>query len=265
MIDAPTQGACFDLKAASLSMTLLELRFFTQQAFEDALREKIRQAPGFFKDLPVIISLEKFTGKGADIDFFQIIGICRRHGIQVVAVRGGDEDARRLARNASLAWMPASSSRKNAEAEAAQPAAPCPPARPSVIDRAVQPKADSLADDAQNSAGAPAAPSKIITQPIRSGQQIYALEGDLIILSPVSAGAELLAAGNIHVYGALRGRALAGVNGNTAARIFCHSLEAELVSIAGNYRISEDLQNSRWKQPAQIFLEDGALLIKPLE
>jgi septum site-determining protein MinC len=105
--------------------------------------------------------------------------------------------------------------------------------------------------------------TKVITKPIRSGQQVYA-EGDLIILNQVSAGAEVLADGNIHVYGALRGRALAGVKGDADARIFCKSMEAELVSIAGNFMLSDALQNIVWKDSAQVLLVDDSLEIVPL-
>lgn len=108
-------------------------------------------------------------------------------------------------------------------------------------------------------------PTKIIYQPVRSGQQVYAKGGDLIVLAAVSPGAEILADGNIHVYGPLRGRALAGVQGDTKARIFCHSLEAELVSIAGQYKISEDLQKSGWKSSSQVYLVDDKLTITPLQ
>jgi septum site-determining protein MinC len=104
----------------------------------------------------------------------------------------------------------------------------------------------------------------IITEPVRSGRQIYAARGDLIVMGPVSAGAELLADGNIHVYSSLRGRALAGISGDTSARIFCHSLEAELVSIAGLYRVSEDLEKSVFKKPVHIYLDDGYLRMDPL-
>lgn len=109
------------------------------------------------------------------------------------------------------------------------------------------------------------APAKIINQPVRSGQQVYAPEGDLIILAPVQAGAEVLAAGNVHVYGPLRGRALAGIHGAEHARVFCQSLEAELVSIAGHYKISEDLQDNGWKTAVQIQLRDDLLVVTPLE
>ncbi|NIB39235.1 septum site-determining protein MinC [Pseudomaricurvus alkylphenolicus] len=106
--------------------------------------------------------------------------------------------------------------------------------------------------------------SKIITTPVRSGQQVYAAGGDLIVMSSVSAGAEILADGNIHVYGALRGRALAGVRGDSKARIFCQSLEAELISIAGSFKLDEDLRGELWKKPAQASLSDEALNITGL-
>ena len=87
---------------------------------------------------------------------------------------------------------------------------------------------------------------------------------DLIVMSQVSEGAEVLADGNIHIYGGLRGRALAGVKGDEAARIFCHSMEAELLSIAGNFLLSEDFQEQFLKQPVQVYLKDEGLCIDPL-
>ena len=106
--------------------------------------------------------------------------------------------------------------------------------------------------------------SRLITTPIRSGQQVYAQGGDLIIAASVSPGAELLADGNIHVYGTLRGRALAGINGNENARIFCYGLEAELVSIAGQYKVFEE-HNELHHGPKQLFLRDGQLIISPFK
>jgi septum site-determining protein MinC len=104
----------------------------------------------------------------------------------------------------------------------------------------------------------------IVTEPVRSGRQVYAAKGDLVILGPVSAGAEVLADGNIHIYNTLRGRALAGITGDTSARIFCNSLEAELVSIAGLYRVSEDLDRNVYKKQVQIYLDDGYLRMDAL-
>jgi septum site-determining protein MinC len=100
---------------------------------------------------------------------------------------------------------------------------------------------------------------------VRSGQRIFADRGDLVVVASVSSGAELISHGSIHVYGPLRGRALAGVNGDRAARIFCQSLEAELVAIAGLYLTSDDLGPTVRQQRVQAFLQDDTLRIEPLK
>lgn len=242
---AGTQDACFQFRGATQTLTVLELRYFDMEAFEQHLREKIRQAPNFFRDLPLVIGLDQYEGNLGDLDFFQLIGCCRTHSIQVLGVRGGDDDVRRLARNASLAWLPAG-----------RAGHPIPD--PSENDSGEQDKTLSENTDLAPGAG------KVVTQPVRSGQQVYAPEGDLIIMAPVGAGAEVLAAGHIHIYGPLRGRALAGVHGDSNASIFCQSLEAELVSVAGHYKISEDLQESGWREPARVRLDGDVLVVDPL-
>jgi septum site-determining protein MinC len=105
------------------------------------------------------------------------------------------------------------------------------------------------------------ATTRLVTEPVRSGTQIYARGADLIVTAPVSAGAELVADGNIHVYAALRGRALAGASGDASARIFCSRLEAELVSIAGRYLVSEQLPAEQRGLPVQIALVEDQLTI----
>ncbi|MBW0148835.1 septum site-determining protein MinC [Marinobacter arenosus] len=251
MTDTATSGVnqVFQLKSASVSMTALELHYFDNDDFEATLRDKISQAPGFFKDIPIIVSLERYEGLDSELDFFKIIGTCRRHNIHVVGVRGGNDDQRRLARGAALALLPGSSHRDRAH----EPE----PATGGEAREAVEPTAASTSSDPS--------PARVINQPVRSGQQVYAPDGDLIILAPVQAGAEVLAAGNIHVYGPLRGRALAGIHGAESARVFCQSLEAELVSIAGHYKISEDLQDNGWKSAVQIQLRDDLLVVTPLD
>ncbi|MCK7542886.1 septum site-determining protein MinC [Marinobacter bryozoorum] len=241
----------FQLKGTTVSLTALELAYFDEDSFEAALREKIRQAPGFFRDIPIIISLDHYEGPTAELDFFKLLGICRRHSIHVVGVRGGDDDQRRLARHAAIAILPSGGRQDRPTSPEAAPEAGAP--------------AETTPEHATESAPATPAAARIVSQPVRSGQQVYAPEGDLIILAPVQAGAEVLAAGNIHVYGPLRGRALAGVHGQESARVFCQSLEAELVSIAGHYKISEDLQERGWKAPVQIQLRDDLLVVTPLD
>ncbi len=105
---------------------------------------------------------------------------------------------------------------------------------------------------------------RLITRPVRSGQQLYARATDLIIMAHVGPGAEVVADNNIHVYGPLRGRALCGVTGNTESRIFCQSLEAELVSVAGNYKLLEEIPEDLRGKPAQIWYQEGRLNIDPL-
>jgi septum site-determining protein MinC len=107
-----------------------------------------------------------------------------------------------------------------------------------------------------------AAKSRLITQPVRSGTQIYARGADLVVTASVSPGAEIMADGNIHVYAALRGRALAGAGGDAEARIFCSRLEAELVSIAGHYLVSDQIPPEHRGLPVQIALVDDRLTIE---
>ena len=118
--------------------------------------------------------------------------------------------------------------------------------------------------DAPGEAPAPA-PAKMITQPVRSGQTVLAEQGDLVIVGPVSSGAEVIAAGNIHIYGRLRGRALAGVMGDTTARIFCHALDAELLAIAGLYLTSENLAADVPRHYVQAFLDGESLRVEALK
>ena len=107
-------------------------------------------------------------------------------------------------------------------------------------------------------------PTKMVIQPVRSGQQVYAKGGDLVVLSSVSEGAEILADGNIHVYGALRGRALAGVQGDENARIFCSHLDASLVSIAGVYLLNDGVEQSHLGKNVQVSHNKEQLEIKAL-
>ncbi|HKA72073.1 MAG TPA: septum site-determining protein MinC, partial [Xanthobacteraceae bacterium] len=116
-------------------------------------------------------------------------------------------------------------------------------------------------------APAPAAqePSSLVLEsPVRSGQSVVFPQGDVTVLGSVASGAEIIAGGSIHVYGTLRGRALAGSAGNARARIFCHRAEAELLAIDGYYRTAEDMEPSLRNQPIQAWLQGDVMLIAPL-
>ncbi|MGB3622954.1 septum site-determining protein MinC [Ketobacter sp. MCCC 1A13808] len=235
--------ACFKLKGSRVTMTILELYRYDYQSFNDALSAKVSTAPDFFQQTPVILSLEK-CANDEFVDFIELSELCREFGMVPVAIRGGTEQQAVSANVAGLPILPpATSSRQT------QPAKPATEATNEleIVEEEV-----------------PATANKIITTPIRSGQQIYAPGGDLVVIAPVSAGAEILADGNIHVYGPLRGRALAGVKGDASARVFCQQLEAELISIAGNYKVNEDLRGEHWKQAIRAHLEGDQLIISPL-
>ena len=230
---------CFKLKGSRVTMTILELYRYDYQSFNDTLSATISNAPDFFQQTPVILSLEKCPPE-SDIDFIELTELCREYGMVPVAIRGGSEDHGVSANVAGLPTLPAATG---------------------------QGKSTDLVTESKTiitEVEVPISANKLVTTPVRSGQQIYAPGGDLIVMAAVSAGAEILADGNIHVYGPLRGRALAGVNGDTEARVFCQSLEAELISIAGNYKVNEDLRGELWKKPIGAHLNKDLLIIDPL-
>lgn len=235
--------AAFRLKAGLFPLTLLEINYYEPEQFDVQLRAKAAEAPGFFQQVPVVLSFEHYQEAAEKLDLAALVAACRAHGLLPVAFRGAARELVDQAQLLGLAMMPAARSKpERAEMPAVEAAAVPPSAEPA----------------------SSAKPSKIITTPIRSGQQVYAAGGDLIVLTSVSAGAEVLADGNIHIYGALRGRALAGVQGDSSARIFCSSLEAELVSIAGTFKLNEDFRDDHWKQSVQLSLLDQSLNITAL-
>lgn len=230
-------ATAFQLKGSMLTLTTLELLDNDLQALDSQLAEKAAQAPEFFQNAPLILALDKRPA-GELPDLSELVAICRRHGLRTLALRTEHEDELAAAEAIDLPVLPMSLARDRALPGRAQPPEP---AKPELL------------------------PPRIVTTPVRSGQQIYAKHCDLIVTASVSAGAELLADGHIHVYGAMRGRALAGINGNSQARIFCHQLGAELVSIAGQYKIAEDLRRiPAWDGPVQIYLEDEHMRIEAL-
>ncbi len=245
-LDLLDNDPVFNLKGGMLTVTVIEVIRLDTGRFARQLGDKAAQAPNLFRDTPVVLSLEKLDAHMNVSTLAGLLQICRNHGLVPVALRGG-ENFRPLAQQSGLVLMPPGRGRA-----------------------AGMPVSDEAPAPAQEPAAAPEPPAapgqnKIVTQPIRSGQQVYAPGGDLIVMAPVSAGSELLADGNIHVYGPMRGRALAGVRGDTLARIFCQSLEAEMVSIAGHYKVAEDLRKeSLWKNAVHVCLEGGSLKIAAL-
>lgn len=251
-------SSCIQLKGSLIPMTVLELSYFELEQFKMDLNAKISQAPDFFENLPIIIDLEKFDEQG-HLAVDDIINCCKDFSIKVVAVRGGSELLQTAAKDAGLSILAKQKERTNKTNEAASTVLP--EQTPTVNTQIETVEVEVIKTKIEKQRQI----SKIIHHPIRSGQQVYASDGDLIIMASVSAGAEILADGNVHVYGTLRGRALAGVKGDTSARIFCHKLEAELVSVAGQYKVSEDISKAFAGKPAQVYLDGNTLHFKEIE
>lgn len=219
----------------------------TQLAQE--MRERIERAPKLFQHAAVVLDFGSLTQCPSPNDAQTIIDALNESGVHPVAIGFGTSDIEHLARSLKMPTL----ARFRAEFKREQTEAPTPEPRQAV---AKKPAPAQQTSPEPPTASKPT--SKIITQPIRSGQQMFH-EGDLIILSSISPGAEVIATGCIHVYGALRGRALAGARGDESARIFCQQFNPELVAIAGQYKVQEDLAPSLNSQPVQTWLDGGTL------
>ena len=233
----------FEFKSSVVTVPVLNLYSTDINAITLQLHEKIKQAPEFFKNSPILIDLQAVHEQ--ELNLALLVDAIRNAGIFPIGIRGGTQDQKQTAKDLLLPSM-------------------------SVQNRAASINFQTSTKETKLATPSPAPTEKnessvientIIDLPIRSGQRIY-VKGDLTVTAQVSPGAEIMAEGSIHVYGTLRGRALAGVQGDESACIFCSDLQAELVSIAGNYRISDDIEESVRNTPVQIYLNKQALLIK---
>lgn len=239
----PSAKKVLEFKGRMLSLTRVRVLDSDPHAIEAQLREFAKQMPQAVAGMPVILESD------LALDLGGLISILKSVGMQPVGVTDGTLSE--SARNWGLPILPPDTS-KTSRAINPEPAAPTPAPAP-----AAQP--------APVAAVVAAKPPKIITTPVRSGQQIYADGGDLIIINTVSPGAEVIADGCVHVYGALRGRAIAGAKGDTGARVFCRRFEADLVAVAGIYAVAEQMQGELRNKPAQAYLVDGKLKLDRLD
>ncbi|GFO72053.1 septum site-determining protein MinC [Bathymodiolus japonicus methanotrophic gill symbiont] len=232
----------FEFKSGVVTIPALNLLSTDINAITHQLQEKINQAPGFFSNSSLLIDLQALPGQ--DLNLASLVEAIRDASMFPIGIRGGNQEQQQAANDLMLPVLSAHSSNTH---------------KPRSQEKKIS-KIAPATDNAQNTTST-RIETTTITQPIRSGQRIYA-KGDLVIIAQVSAGAEIMAEGNIHVYGTLRGRVLAGVQGNEDVRIFSSNLQAELVSIAGNYRVSEGILESERNAPVQIYLNKQAIIIQ---
>ena len=248
MADVPAARtkAVFEFKSATQPLIAVILKTADLVLLADALEAHLGDSPDFFEHEPVVIDLSQLPSDAAaaEIDFASLRTTLARHQTQPIAVRGGSEAQHAAARAAGLAI-------------AAMPVAPPPP--PSA-----RPGADP-APQIVREVPVPAGGTLVMDRPLRSGQQVYARGGDVIVTDVVNVGAEVIADGHIHVYAPLRGKAIAGARGDTSARIFTTCMEAQLVAIAGVYRTAEvALPPELAGRAVQIQLADQTLVMRPI-
>lgn len=214
-----------ELKGSSFTLSVLHLMDDDLDSAMQVLSDKVNQAPAFFDGAPVVVDIARLHNQP---DFVQLKATIEKTGMLVVGVTGCKQNqVRDAARQAGLAVMN--------------------PAR----------QAARINDPIQT-------PTKVVTTPVRSGQQIYAKNADLVVLNHVSAGAEIIADGSIHIYGVLRGRAIAGASGQKEAHIFCQNLQSELLSVAGTYWLSETIPEQYAARPVKVSLQNDSLNIEHL-
>jgi septum site-determining protein MinC len=247
--ETPTYNkSALEFKSTSFNVPILVIFNAELIQLEYQIEQKIAQAPEFFKNSPILIDLKTCNHQEQAVDLLALVKYLQNKKIFPIGLCGGNEQQNKQALelnipshtirgNNSTNW---DASHKLSTTDNIEESSETSPPE---ISRSVE--------------------NMLVSQPVRSGQRIYA-KGDLTILSHVSAGAEVMAEGNIHIYGALRGRALAGVQGNIDSRIFCSQLQAELVSIDGHYKINEEIEKGISTSPAQIYLQDQKLIIKNL-
>lgn len=248
-----------DLKIGQVGIANLRVRTLDVERLGAEMRDRVARAPKLFERAAVIVDFGGLPGTPDVATARALIVALRDAGVIPVALAWGSGDNERLAVELGLPLLAkfraqyepatdasaggASASTAGAEAPPTRKAAPAPTAP------APKPAADI---------------GMVHIAPIRSGQQIYAEQRDLTVLGTVGAGAEVIADGSIHIYGALRGRALAGARDNDKARIFCREFHAELVAIAGHYKVMEDLPAELRGKSVQVWLDNEQIHIAAL-
>ena len=240
-MDAAAQA--FEVKGTVSSLTVLRLRTSDVDAIEADLVEKIRPFPQIFNAAPVVVDAAFLDGK--PLPWEAIARILRASKLVPVAAANVPAAETDPAVSAGFGIVQLGSRLKSIDPEPDAPS-PVPAAGSSPV------------------SAPPPQESVLVAQPVRGGQVVYARGVDLVARAPVNAGAQVIADGCIHVWAPLRGRALAGAQGKKDARIFCLSLEAELVSVAGEYVLADEIPDALRGRPAQVFLDGERVRIAPL-
>ena len=234
-----------ELKGSLFPLSVLTCKELSISSLQHQLNQKLAQAPAFFHQAPIILNV---TNCHQAPDFSGIKQLFTDLKLVLVGVCGANADIKQLAHKAGLATL-----------QLGKDARPAAANKEELVVSTAAKEEPVDANDANF-----AMDSKVVEHTVRSGQQIYAKGVDLIVRGTVGAGAEVIADGNIHIYGTLRGKAIAGASGDKSKRIYCYNLQAELISIAGNYWLSDSLQGKFWGKGSCIKLQDDQLVLAEL-
>jgi septum site-determining protein MinC len=247
-----------ELKIGQVGIANLRIRTLDVDKLAAEMRERVARAPKLFARAAVIVDFGALPATPDVATARRLIDALREAGVLPVALAYGSNENEQLAVALGLPLL----AKFRAQYEPVDGAASAPPpSRPAPEAAQAKPAPAAAATPARDAAE----PGLVQAAPVRSGQQIYADQRDLTVLATVGAGAEVIADGSIHIYGALRGRALAGAQGFEQARIFCREFHAELVAIAGHYKVLDDVPAALRGKPVQIWLEKGQLHLAALE
>lgn len=214
------------------------------------LDEQIKRSPSFFEGRPVVVDMAAMPPEEPNLPL--LVPALQARGIRVVGIEGADSSWCDVE---GWGWPPLISGGRAAG------------------DMAMEPAQARSPEDSEAAEATPAplpepprpVPSLMVTEPVRSGRSVAYPEGDVIVVGSVASGAEVIAGGSIHVYGTLRGRAIAGLSGHPGARIFCRRLEAELLAIDGLYRTADEIDPALRRQAVQAYLDGDAMIIAALD
>ncbi|SMC21975.1 septum site-determining protein MinC [Andreprevotia lacus DSM 23236] len=228
----PDPASAFEFRSVGLKLLTFVPATLDPVKLESGLREQLGSGEHMLAGEQLAVDFDSLPELPSAVEVAALVQLLRQYQLKPIAARGGNPDQRAAAREAGLIVLNE--------------------------DGVIPPVPAAKAAEAR-------VPAMVITRPVRTGQQVYAKGGDLVVLALVSAGAEVIADGNIHVYAPLRGRALAGARGDTSARVYTTCMEAELVSVAGVYRsLDETLPVAIRAKAAQVYLDQDKLVIEAL-
>jgi septum site-determining protein MinC len=245
-----------ELKIGQVGIANLRIRALDPSRLAGEMRDRVKSAPKLFQHAAVILDFGGLSECPDASTVNALVAALRDAGVLPVGIAYGTSAIEALAREVALPLL----AKFRASYEYADVGAAS--GRDEPAKEASRPKAAATPEPPAAPKAAPVEPGLMHTTPVRSGQQVYAQNRDLTVCAMVGAGAEVIADGSIHIYGALRGRALAGAGGNGSARIFCREFHAELVAVAGTYKVLEEVPSNLVGKPVVIWLDDGKLRIE---